>query len=88
MSDRQKRIDELEDRNSEHAKEILLNEVAIDEARRDIAAIDEDIIDHPSITDYCQHLCLLIDRLEQQNNTYRVDVFKNNWEIKRLEEND
>ena len=88
MSDSQKRVIELEERNSEHAKEILLNEVAIDEARREIAAIDEDIIDHPSIADYCQQLYLLIDRLEQQNNRHRVGVFKNNWEIKRLEEND
>jgi len=46
---RKKRIDELEERNSELAKEILLNESAVYHVEKEIKAIDADISDHEHI---------------------------------------
>jgi hypothetical protein len=46
------KIAELEDRNSELAKEVLLNESAIYEAETEIENLDTDLIRHPRIQQY------------------------------------
>lgn len=56
MSSRDKQIKELEERNGELAKEILLNESAVFETLKEIADLDSDILDHPKIQQYVNHL--------------------------------
>jgi uncharacterized protein YigA (DUF484 family) len=86
MSSQRHQIEELEQKNSELAKEILLNESAIYEAEREIANLDEDLLDHPVIADYIQRLNEHIAVISEKNRTYKVEIFKNNFEIKRLED--
>jgi predicted RNase H-like nuclease (RuvC/YqgF family) len=79
-----KEIEALEERNSELAKEILLNEAAIYEAEKEINRIDTDIIDHPTIQNYINTLKMLIERLETKNTVYKNEIFENDVRIKKL----
>lgn len=88
MSTKKEKIEALENRNAELSKEILLNEVAIYEAEKELNHLDEDIIEHEKIQAYIQQMTFLIDRLNAQNRLYKVEIFENNYEIKKLKEND
>lgn len=78
----------LESRNSELAKEILLNESAIYEAEKEISNLDMDLIEHPKILEYVNQLKFLIGRLTEKNNFYKTEIFQNDLEIKKLLENE
>jgi hypothetical protein len=82
------KITELESRNSELAKEILLNESAIYEALSELNHVDPDIINHEKIRRYFKHVELLIERLEAKNYLYKKEIYQNDLEIKRLKGNE
>jgi len=82
------KITELESRNSELAKEILLNESAIYEAQSELNHVDPDIINHENIQSYFKHVELLIERLEAKNYLYKKEIYQNDLEIKRLKGNE
>ena len=84
------RIRELEDRNAELAKEILLNETAVYEAEKELGNIDEELFEHPRIQQYVNNLTLLIDRINDKNHAYKKEIYENELEIIKLrnEEND
>ena len=88
MDDKEKRIAELEDRNSELAKEILLNESAVYEAETEIENLDTDLIGHPRIQQYVNQLNLLVKRLRTKNNRYKKEIFQNELEIKKLKKDE
>jgi len=88
MEDHEKRIAELEDKNSELAKEILLNESAVYETETQIDNLDTDLIRHPRIQQYISQLNLLIKRIKTKNNRYKKEIFQNEFEIKKLRENE
>jgi len=88
MDDKEKRISELEDRNSELAKEILLNESAVYEVETEIENLDTDLIGHPRIQQYVNQLSLLVKRLKTKNNRYKKEIFQNELEIKKLKEDE
>lgn len=88
MNSKKEKIESLENRNAELSKEILLNEVAIYEAEKELNNIDEDIIEHDKIQGYIKQMTLLVERLNSQNRGYKVEIFENNYEIKKLKEND
>jgi len=88
MDDKEKRIAELEDRNSELAKEILLNESAVYEVETEIENLDTDLIGHPRIQQYVNQLNLLVKRLKTKNNRYKKEIFHNELEIKKLKEDE
>ena len=60
MNDKEKRIKDLELRNSELAMEILLNESAIFETEKEISELDQDLLGHTSIQQQINNLRLLI----------------------------
>jgi hypothetical protein len=84
MSKRSSLVNELEERNSELAKEILLNESAIYEAQKEMADLDNDLLDHPSILNYINTLRLLIERIEKRNDLYKTEIFDNELRIQKL----
>ncbi len=84
MSKRSNLVNELEERNSELAKEILLNESAIYEAQKEMADLDNDLLDHPSILNYINTLRLLIERIEKRNDLYKTEIFDNELRIQKL----
>jgi hypothetical protein len=84
MNDKEKRIKELESRNSELAKEILLNESAIFETEKEISELDQDLLGHPSIQQQINNLRLLIERIKNKNELYKNEIYSNDLEIKKL----
>lgn len=84
MNSKERRIKELESRNSELAKEILLNESSIYESEKEISELDKDLLGHPSIQQYINNLRLLIERIKNKNDLYKQEIYKNNLEIKKL----
>jgi hypothetical protein len=84
VSKRSNLVNELEERNSELAKEILLNESAIYEAQKEMADLDNDLLDHPSILNYINTLRLLIERIEKRNDLYKTEIFDNELRIQKL----
>ncbi|TAE39309.1 MAG: hypothetical protein EAZ70_07205 [Runella slithyformis] len=86
MTERERLIAHLEDENSELAKEVLLNESAIYEAERLLKTIDTDLINHPVFQDYTENIKASIEKIESENRQYRVQIYKNNFEIKYLNE--
>jgi hypothetical protein len=82
------RINELLDRNSELAKEILLNESLVYEAETEIDSIDKDIMGHSTIQQYLGQVTQLVERLKAKNNLYKKEIFKNDLEIKKLNNNE
>lgn len=86
MDDIIKRIRELESRNSELAKEILLNESAIFETEKEISEIDQDLLGHISIQHQINNLRLLIERIKNKNELYKKEIYSNDLEIKKLKE--
>jgi hypothetical protein len=85
MTPRQRRINELEENNAEFAKEILLNEAAIYEVEKEIAAIETELLEEPKIQSHIQLLRLLIERIEAKNASHREIIYQNNFEINSLE---
>lgn len=66
----------LEERNSELAKEILLNKSAIDEAQRKVNSIDPDLLSAQEIfTPFKQYFSWL-RALRNGNCVYRRKIFK------------
>ncbi len=82
--DKKRLVEQLEERNSELAKEILLNESAVYEAEKEINKIDTDLLDHPSIQNHVNSLKLLIERIEVKNGLYKKEIFENDIRIKKL----
>lgn len=88
MSSKKRRINQLEDRNSELAKEILLNEAAIYQSEKEIDNIDADIIDHEHIQKYISQIRVLVERLTNKNEIYKKEIFENELLIKKLKEDE
>jgi hypothetical protein len=84
MGTRSSLVNELEERNSELAKEILLSESAIYEAQKEMADLGNDLLDHPSILHYINTLRLLIERIEKRNDLYKTEIFDNELRIQKL----
>jgi hypothetical protein len=84
VSKRKELVLQLEEGNSELAKEILLNESAIYEAQKEMADLDNDLLDHPSILNYINTLRLLIERIEKRNDLYKTEIFDNELRIQKL----
>jgi len=84
MKDKEKRIKELESRNSELAKEILLNESAIFETENEISELDQDLLGHTAIQQQINNLRLLIERIKNKNELYKNEIYSNDLEIKKL----
>ena len=84
MTNKEKRIAELEEMNGELYKEILLDEVAIFETEKLSAELDPDISDHPFLETRIQMMKDLVLSLENGIRNKKVDIFKNNFEINRL----
>ena len=85
MKDKDK-IKLLENEASEFAKEILLNEVAIQDAQRMIAEVrSEGWSEMSSFKDRIEELETIITKLNLQNSQYKVEVFT---EIKKLKDNE
>jgi len=82
--EKKKLIAQLEERNSELAKEILLNESAVYEAENEINKVDTDLIDHPLIQVHINSLKLLIERIEIKNALYKREIFENDIRIKNI----
>jgi hypothetical protein len=61
-----------------------LNESAIYEAQKEIADLDNDLLDHPSILNYINTLRLLIERIEKRNDLYKTEIFDNELRIQKL----
>lgn len=65
MADKEQRIAELEKELKDYAFEILMNEVAIEDARKGIQElVDEGIAKHPVFFEKVQELFSLIESLE------------------------
>jgi flagellar biosynthesis/type III secretory pathway chaperone len=88
MSEREPQIQQIEERNSELAKEILLNESATYETEKEIAKIEEDILDHPVILNYIQSLKILIERISKKNEIYKAEIFENELKIRQIRGDD
>ncbi len=88
MAGHEQQIQQIEERNSELAKEILLNESATYETEKEIGKIDEDILDHPVILNYIQSLKILIERITKKNELYKAEIFENELKIKQLKGDD
>jgi hypothetical protein len=88
MNDKEQRVKELEDRNGELAKEILLNESAVYQAESEVNNLDTDLIGHPKIQQYINQLKLLIERLKTKNKVYKQEIFENELVIKKLKEDE
>lgn len=88
MNEKDNRIQELEERNGELAKEILLNESAVYQAETEVNNLDTDLMGHPKIQQYVNQLKLLIERLKARNEAYKQEIFENELVIKRLKENE
>ena len=87
MEDKNSKIERLENEAAEYAKEILLNEVAIQDAQRMIAEIEaENWETVPEFLEKIEELQAIIRKLHLQNNQYKVEVFKKEFEIKKLNE--
>ena len=82
--ERKKLIAKLEDENSELAMEILLNDVAISDAEKEIKNIDSDIVEHPEIKQKVEILNSLIETLRMSNQDNKLKIFKNNFDINLL----
>ena len=86
----QEKIRKLEDRNAELAKEILLNETAIYETKKELDNLDKELFEHPKIQQYVNNLKRLVDRINRKNNVYKKEIYENELEIIKLkkEENE
>ncbi len=85
MTEKEKKIRELEDQNAEWAKEILLNETAIYETEKELSSIDTELLSDQRIQSNIQFLRLLIERIESKNEIYKEIIYNNDLEINRLE---
>ena len=85
MTERERRIKGLENKNAEFAKEILLNESAIYEVEKEISAISSEFLIEREIQVHVQLLRLIMERLEAKNVLHRKNIYQNNFEIKSLE---
>jgi hypothetical protein len=74
----------LEERNSELAKEILLNEAAVYEAEREIRIVEAELLTDVDIQKHIHNLSFLIERIELRNRLYREEIFENNLRINKL----
>lgn len=74
----------LEERNSELAKEILLNEAAVYEAEREIRSVEAALLTDVDIQKHIHNLSFLIERIELRNRLYREEIFENNLRINKL----
>jgi hypothetical protein len=88
MTERERQIQQIEERIGELAKEILLNESAVYETEKEIGLIDEDILDHPAIINYVQSLKILIEKITKKNELYKAEIFENELKIKQLKGDD
>ncbi len=78
------RIKELQEQNSELFKEVLLNETAIDDAKRILTSIDIDFVGHPVIKKQALQIQTLIKSISWKNEIYKHDIYKNELEITKL----
>ena len=74
----------LEERNSELAKEILLNEAAVYEAEREIRSVEAELLTDVDSQKHIHNLSFLIERIELRNRLYREEIFENNLRINKL----
>lgn len=74
----------LENLAGELAKEILLNEVAISTARKELEQIDEDIKDHPHIQAKIEEIKTIVERLEDKIQKDRDQFYQINQELDQL----
>jgi len=84
MYKKQKEIDGLEEENAELSKEILLNEVAIEETNRAIQNVDYAVFEHEVFQSYLNRMNLLISKIEFKNAKHQQKIVNNNIEIKIL----
>lgn len=82
--DKAKIIEMLEERNSELAKEILLNEAAVYEAEKELNKIDSDLLNSQLVQNHIRSLKFWIERIETRNTIYKKEIFENDLHIKRL----
>ena len=79
-----KEIDYLEERNSELAKEILLNEVAIYEVEKEFSKLKGFLTDSTTVQKQIGQAKLLIEIIEAKNLIYKNEIFENEVRIKNL----
>lgn len=78
----------LENLAGDLAKEILLNEVAIDTARKELAQLDEDIKIHLHIQSQIEEIRTLVERLEEKIQRDRDQFYQINQELDQLKRDD
>lgn len=81
---RQKQIDDLEERNLELAKEILLNESAIFYVEKEIQKLEKEIVGHEHFAQRLEEIRKVILRMEKENEVYKSEIIQNDLKIKAL----
>jgi len=81
---RQSQIDELEERNLELAKEILLNESAIFHVDKEIKKLEKEIIEHEHFAQRLEEIRKAMSKLEKANEVYKSEIIQNDLKIKSL----
>lgn len=78
----------LENLAGELAKGILLNEVAISTARKELDQIDQDIQDHAHFQAKIEEIKTIIERLEDKIQKDRDQFYQINQELDQLKRDD
>lgn len=76
--------EKLEDRNAFLAKEILLNEAAIEESEKEIDQIEPEIANHEQMLKKIYLLKFFITRMKSTNRLYREEFVENEKLLEKL----